>query len=272
MKRKHKAANPIPLSAPVLLSTTNYAMFDLHFHNRKLHSTTVLRESMRRVGFMPSSAIHCTYGEGGKLRVVRGHHRLIVAQELGIPVYYIVDTSNTNLFDLEGDSRSAWGARDFLWSGAAAGNKDYEALQNFMDRYGYTVTVAASLLGGQSAGSGNLQKLVKTGAFKCGDPSHASDVTTITETCRTLGMRFATAVSFVSAVSAVLRIPEIDADQLRRRIVANPGMLQIRSRRDDYLDQLEAVYNFRSRETIPLKARAIEIMKMRGANKKLEVK
>ena len=93
---------------PCLKVTKNYDLFELHPFNRDLHKDALLKTSMKENGFMPSSPIHCVRNGNGKLKIIRGHHRFANAKELGLPVWYVIDESNVDLFLLEGSSRSRW--------------------------------------------------------------------------------------------------------------------------------------------------------------------
>lgn len=241
-----------------LQRTSNYSMFEGHPTNRPLPEKSALESSMRRHGFMPSSPIQAVQNGGQKLKVIRGHHRLECARKLGIPVWYVVDNSNTDIFDLEGDRSQLWSSKDFLTGRARAGDKHCIELLSFADKHGLPIGCAASLLGGESAGSGNMMGKVKRGAFVVGDKSHALEVVAITDMARDLGVSFATTSSFVSAVSMAIQVPEVDVHRLMQRIKSHYASIKRRATRHDYLDELESVYNYHSRERLPLKHRAIE--------------
>lgn len=241
--------------------TRSYSAFEQHEHNRGIKDDRLLEQSMRRHGFMPSSPIQCVKTPSGRLRVIRGHHRLDVAKRLNLAVCYVVDDSNTDLWLLEGNTHQAWTAQDHLISRARAGEAAYVALREFMARHKLSIGAAASLVGGQSATSNNLIRDIRQGTFRVGSMEHAEIVVSITDLCRQLGLKFASSTPFVGAVSAAVRVPELNADQLRRRIIAHPKELHRRSRREDYLEELEAVYNYASRSgRLPLKHRALEVM------------
>ncbi|MCR4331556.1 MAG: hypothetical protein NUV34_02445, partial [Sulfuricaulis sp.] len=86
---------------PKLQCTHKYDLFEMHELNRPLHDDPRLLASMQKTGFMPSSPIQCVRNGNGTLKVVRGHHRLTYAKRLGLPVWFVVDDTKTDLFDLE---------------------------------------------------------------------------------------------------------------------------------------------------------------------------
>jgi len=87
----------------VIYSTTDYAMFELNPIRRELHTDRKLLASMKKYGFLPPCFIHVYRAEKGsrKLRVVSGHHRLAYAQQLGLPVYFMIDDTCTDVLFLE---------------------------------------------------------------------------------------------------------------------------------------------------------------------------
>ena len=106
-----------------------------------------------------------------------------------------------------------------------------------------------------SAGSSAAKGLaVKSGRFSVGDMKHANEVVRITDLCREKGVVFATSSAFVVAISQVLRVDEFDADLFIHRVTMNPTMMHKRGTYDEYLEEIEAIYNHLARgKRIPLK-------------------
>lgn len=227
---------------PKLQVTRDYSLFEMHPMNRDLSEKPLLLASMKEHGFMPSSPIQCIRSKNGRLLVVRGHHRLHYAKRLGIQVWYVVDESCTDIYDLEGDSSSHWDVRDFLSSRAKAGDKDCRAALEFIAKHDVNVTVALSLLVGYTAGSGNAAKAVRAGTFKVvKDLSHASAVMDLVHYFRGRGVRVRSGM--IAALSLILRVPEFSADVLKRRYEVNPEALVERTTSEGWLQSLDALYN-----------------------------
>jgi hypothetical protein len=244
--------------------TTNYDLFDLHECNRDLQDNPILFESMKDHGFMPSSPIHCVENGNGKLKIIRGHHRFDCAKRLGLPIYYIIDKSNTDIFALEGSPKQGWSALDFARARAKAGNKNISLLLEFQKEHGLTLGAAASLIGGEQAGSNNKIKTLKTGSFSVSDMKHAKEVVSVTDLCREKEIPFATSSAFVGAVSMSLFIPEFDVKSFMHKVRLYPASMRKRASIEDYLDEIEALYNYSSKSTrVPVKFRAYEISRER---------
>lgn len=233
------------LQQNVLLQTSDYSLFESHESNRSLHVDKALFESMRRVGFMPSSPIHCATNKNKKLKVIRGHHRLSYAKQLGLPVYYVIDDSNTEIGDLE-TCQSKWSLEDFVVCHAHNGNPEYEHLLNFKTTHNLPMGAAASLVYGYTnmkCGQKLLQD-IKRGTFKRGDMIHANKVAGLVDYCLNHGISFATNSSFISALSGVVAVNEFDSDHFTRKISSDPIRLRKRSTHKEYLDEIEDFYNF----------------------------
>ena len=249
---------------PKLQVTRNYDVFEMHELNRPLHEDPRLLASMQKTGFMPSSPIQCIRNGHGTLKVIRGHHRLTYAKRLGLPVWYVVDDSKADIFDLEG-GRQAWTGADFLLARAAGGNNDCARLHEFQKKHGLTLAVAASLMGGQSAGSNNHLRMVKEGTFRVSsDLSHAHAVASLVDYCRAHGVAFAGAAAFVSALSMCLRVPDFDQSLFRHRVKLHGFVMRVRSTQADYLKELDALYNYGAKTNrLPLEFKAKEISRAR---------
>jgi hypothetical protein len=260
------------MTAPKLQKTTNYDMFVLHEHNREYTRDAKLSQSMAKYGFMPSHPLHVQKMSDGKLKIIAGHHRYDEAKRQGLPVYYIVDETPASIFELEGSSHATWRVSDFVHAYTKSGDVDYQILDMFRKKHGYTMAIAASLVGGDSAGSGNKVKDVKSGKFSVSDMKHAKDVAAITDLCRDVNIKFATSTAFVSAVSAVLRVDRLDIERLKTKIKTHSHRMTKRGTRNEYLDEIEALYNTKttSKFSVPLAFLAKVEMKNRSAAPKKE--
>ena len=263
-----KPYNPIQKGEkmkPRLESTRDYEMFDVHEFNRPLHEDRVLLESMQKNGFMPSSPIHCIQNGNNKLKVIRGHHRLYYAKRLNLPVWYVIDDTTIDIFALEA-GRQQWNVSDFAQARANSGDEDVAKLLAFQKKHGLRLGSAASLLGGESAKSNNKIKSIKTGHFRIADNvKHAFAVVGITDACREVSIKFATSSAFVGAVSLALRVPEFEAKYFIHRIRLYPRKLEKRGTVYEYLEEIDAFYNYGAKlKGCPLAYKAREAAKKRN--------
>ncbi len=251
---------------PKLQVTRDYDRFEMHELQREIKADPLLEESMKTHGFMPSGAIHCVRGKGEKLRIIRGHHRLHYAKRLGLAVWYIVDESNTDMRALEASSHGRWSLLDFLYSRAHGGDKACQSVIDFSAKHGISKGISISLLGGETAGSGNHYDDVKGGTYRLADDlSHARAVAGIVDHCRACGIESASRSAFVQAVSKMLRVPEFEAELFKHRLSKNPSLLTLQATAEGYLAAIEDVYNYGAKVRVPLKFRAEEVGRQRKA-------
>jgi hypothetical protein len=245
--------------------TKDYGIFEMHPMNRDLHEKPILLASMKANGFMPSSPIQCIRNGSGKLKVIRGHHRLDYARRLGLPVWYVIDASSVDIYDLEGDASSRWSLKDFMDSRAKAGDKDCAAVKAFQRKHQLTIGSAISLVGG-AVDSTTASVAVKRGLFRAApDSKFADSVVDIVDFFRESGVRFATSSAFVKAVGMLVRVPQFKPEVLTHRIKLWPAGIQKRSTVDQYLEELEALYNYGAKAgRLPLAFKAKELARKRA--------
>lgn len=233
--------------------TTNYDLFLHNPHQRTFKQAKVqsIIEKMKRNGFPPSMAISVYKGTGGKLVINTGHHRLAAAKALGIPVLYVLEHkwSIKELSD-EGDVNSAWSIKDHVANFAKEGNPDYQELLR-LQACGLHLSLAASMLIGESAGSGNAGTRMKAGTFKVKTREHTALWEELHEE---FGARVPSIYHrvFIQAWSKCLFTPEFDHQIFLKRLRAQPMMLDKCSTEDQMLRLIEELYNFKTPRKIPL--------------------
>jgi hypothetical protein len=232
-------------------STTNYEMFEVCAFNRDVNKLDNIKDSMRQHGFIPAYPLHCKLGDKGKLIVKAGHHRLQSAKQLGLPVFYVVTEDSASVHELEKASR-AWSYRDFVESHARAGSASHIAVSDYAERTGISLKQATSMLGGESASSGNLQHKVKDGSFVLKDKSHAELVGAIVVAVKQAGVAWATNANFVSAISSACWLDEFNPDVFIHRVATNLHLMIKQATQSQFLDLIDKVYNHSAKSKIAL--------------------
>lgn len=246
-----------------LETTKDYSKFTQNHEQRPINikHAKMIAENMQHVGFLPSKPIQC-YKQGSKLVVVDGHHRLEAAKAIGIPVFYVVEPQSCQqTMAAENMLVRKWEAIDFVRLYASRGLQDYIILMNYIEK-GIPCSMAASMLHGEGANSGNTRESLANGKFKIKTFDYANKISLLIEV---YGKREPAIKSraFISSVSKCLFCNEFDFDTFRSRIDANLSMIQKTSNEDQMLDIIEAIYNYRSRTQIPLKHLVKETSKIR---------
>ncbi len=234
-----------------LNATRNYGLFELADFNRDVEKTKRLEVSMKQHGYIPAYPLHIVRNGSRKLLIKAGNHRFVVAQRLGIPVFYIICEDTATIQELEG-ATIHWTLKSFLQSFSRCGMVDYQVVAEYVERTGIPLVCAMSMLGGHSAGSGNFQRAFKGGTYRITDKDHAEQVAMIIQRCKDAGFKHATVNLFVAAISRSLRVPSFSAKKFMQRVESHAGLLCRQVHLDAYMDMIESIYNRGSQSKIPL--------------------
>jgi hypothetical protein len=251
-----------------ILNTKNYRLFiSNNGDNRPLDTREhrKLLESMRKHGFLECFPIVVTRNGGDKLVVKDGQHRLQFAESLGLPVYYVEDTSNFEVSHIQGTTK-AWAAKDYAMRYAMNGVKSYQEGISFAEIHGFPVSTAFSLLAG-TVSFGNVRRDFQNGEFEVKDKEWAETVAGVYKGLLSLSTTLRPTARLLEACMAVCRVSDFDpgrllagADKCRDRLVPY-------STRESYLDMLEDVYNYNRSRLVGLKAQAVMAIRERSAVK-----
>jgi hypothetical protein len=235
---------------PKLETTSNYGLFQSNEEQRPVHQCHVKRlaESMLVFGYMASKPILC-YKKGSKLVVVDGHHRLAAATSIKIPVFYIVEDPVSQKAMIATGEAKPWAAGDCVRLYSLRGLEDYAELASYAEFI--PVTMACSILAGESAASGNQQKALRDGTWKIKTRAHMSKIMGLISE---LVSRHPAVKGrpFIDALSKCLFTPEFDYVQFRDRLFENEDMIDKMNSTDKMLRLFEAIYNKRSRDKTAL--------------------
>jgi hypothetical protein len=159
------------------MKTTDYTMFRTINGNRKPNESHVSRLSraIERKNLLPYYPILCNEN----MEIIDGQHRLAAAMRLGYEVHYekIKGLRIEDVMEINTNSKS-WTIRDFINSWIVLDKPDYRILRNFMEQYGLSPTIAATMLRGYSnmRGGGDTSKFIKSGDFKVASESFADTI------------------------------------------------------------------------------------------------
>lgn len=246
-------------------ATKNYALFNrIEGENRPLEpdKRRRLRDSMKRYGFLKCFPIVCYRDKDGKLVVKDGQHRLTIAQELGLTIWWVEETTDFDVA-ITNSAQKGWAPRDYAMKWAASGHVAYQDIIDFAERFSIGMSTSAALLGGTIFFS-NISHAFYQGTFKVKDRAWAESVGGLYMQMCAIGPALKNN-HFLAACMAVCRVPDFEpkrlisgAERLREKLVAYYN-------RESYLDVLETLYNHnRNRGNLrPLKLPALAVMRER---------
>lgn len=249
-----------------LRETTNYACFVYNEEQRPVDVKHVrnLMESMATFGFLPSKPVQC-YLDGKKHVIIDGHHRLIAAKNLGIPVIYVVEAkAHADSMSAVNGLQKSWNLKNYVNQYAKRGIPSYVSLLEYFN-LGISMMQAARMLTGKAANSGfctqsSTGRAIRDGSFKIKDTSKIEIIASFLRKHGTDNPAFKTA-NFISAFELCLRVDDFEPEQLTRKLANNPKTIARTANVDQMLDQLEEVYNYKQQIKTPLAFTARECRK-----------
>lgn len=247
-----------------ILESTDYGKFVTSDFNRNVIKTKRLELSMKKHGWISAYPAHVKK-VNGKYAVKAGHHRVTVAQKLGIPIKFVVCEDEATIHELE-QATIPWKPADYVVSHIRIGNPHYTELQGFCDRTGISQTLAASMLYGECAGSGNASKKLKEGSFIVKNRKHAEDVADIVAFMRKHDIEFASIKNMVIALSQMLMVPEFDIKVFKKKVASHAHIMKKPRSLSDALEEIEEVYNRKAGLKTNVAFRAKELSRERKGN------
>ena len=233
----------------LILSSTDYSKFNKDLGNRVVRNNPKLRASMEKYGWLDAFPMLVVLRDS-RMVIKDGQHRFDTAQELCIPVKYVV-------MDEDGIAASeisvglSWSVSDFVKSYAQRGNKEYQRLQSFKDETGLSLNVCATILAGYT-GQSSVGQIVKGGQFKVRAEEQARKIVSVINAAKPI-VRWAGHNYFVAAISQALVHAKIDPAVMCHKIRSHPGKLLLQPTMADFIEMIEALYNYRNQQPIAIR-------------------
>ena len=245
-------------------ATRDYSLFTLSKENRLVEADKhrKLRALMEEYGFLSEYPILCIRDRAKKLVVIDGQHRLLYAEELGLPVYYIITTKKLDVAKLAGGVVK-WTTRSYAEKYAANGSTHYKRGLEYVDLYGLPVGVGFAMLGGTTSLT-NIQPHFNEGEFKIRDMRWAEDTAELYYSLYSLNKEIKS-VRLLLACMAVCRIKEFSHHRMVKNAKRCREKLIGYSTREAYLEMMQNLYNYRYAKLVPLKTMAEQAMRSRNA-------
>jgi len=245
-------------------STKDYTKFDLFQVNRDVQKIRPLVESMKAHGWLDAYPMHCIQNGGGRLLIKGGHHRFAAAQQLGIPVKYVVCDDEATIHELEASTRR-WTMQDYLDSYCKMGLTAYTVVRDYSRQTGVPLQLSAALLAGHTSDGPQMKDDFRNGVYRLGDTTIAHDVRKVVMACRDMEIECATNVLFVRALARCFRVEQFCGETFIERVKANKGLMVKQADMEGYMHLIEAVYNRKAHahNTIPLRFLVEQEMKRR---------
>lgn len=248
-----------------ITTTHNYGLFSLTNKNRPvdLDRRRSLRSSMKEHGFLKCYPMVCIR-KVTTLDILDGQHRFMVAQELGLPVSYLVVDEDIDIAFVN-STQKAWNLSDYCRSFAVQGKPAYQELLDFSTQHDISLVASMGILANNISHSNVRQKYL-SGEYEVKTRGLADRVARlysgISEGAKHIRTRF-----FINALFATVAISGLDDERLLSGARRCPESLIKYGNRDAYLTMLEYIYNFGRMNKFPLKIEAENAMNKRNCGK-----
>lgn len=182
--------------------------------------------------------------------VIDGQHRLEACKELKKPVHYcVVGNITLQQIAIMNAVGSKWKQSDYFNCYIENGNKDYLALQFFMDKYSLGLSTAMQLLStgaANSKGGGNTEDF-KMGLFKNRYQEKAEKLLKLVfdyqDVCPDDVLRSS---AFIRAIIELTNNESYPHDEVVTKLKATKAMLDKQDTYKDYILQIEMKFNFKN--------------------------
>lgn len=158
-----------------IIKTLSYDRYKFNSLQRVMKPKHVkeLMESMKVHGFLPNKPISVNE----KNEILDGHHRFEAARSLGYPILIQVCKGLTEVSIIEANQlQDNWDKKDFTNLYAKQGNKNYQALQEFMKNYPKFGMTQSLILLMNEPNAHPKTKVFQNGLFKVGSIKIAEEM------------------------------------------------------------------------------------------------
>jgi hypothetical protein len=229
----------------MVFQTDQYSKFNLIKGNRGIDQNKIkkiLADIERGTNLLPFVPILVVENKG-KLEIVDGQHRFMVARKIKHQVHYVVCTTQS-LYDIArmNSNTEKWKAKDFINCYVELGNKNYIKLQKLLTDFpGLTITVAILLLAtGKTGHNDSVVSSFQQGGFIVKFEKETYEVCERAKEFK-YDRRFTAA--FLAALVRIIDANLISVLDLTEKVNRSPEELRYQSNHKKYLSNLQEIYN-----------------------------
>lgn len=228
--------------------TENYSLLKRITGNRTINKAQVSK-LVDSLGRNPELASAIPIIVNDKMEIIDGQHRFEALKKLGLPVTYMISEGlGLRAVQILNSATKVWIPIDYAKSYSEVGLVDYDIYLEFKKKYHLSHNILLSYLSqtpesDNMRGKGNTLYTFREGRFKVGDIDIARKL------CETLidALRFynrGDTKVFAKAWKVCVLNPKYDHQRMMGKIAENPTLFRDSPYAEDYMRQLEKIYNF----------------------------
>lgn len=237
-----------------MTATTNYSMFKFREDNREQDPSLVraLIKSISANNMLKYKPIIVN----DKFEIMDGQHRFLAAQELNVPIFYIIEKKMT-LLDMIGlQTQKHWRTADYVNAFAKNGYVEYQKFLEFTKKNQLSIVIALSLIKGRSKG---MYDQIRSGNFKfinndilMTELEYCNDIQEFLK--QQLGSKlFLNSTRFWRAMVHIVRHPIYNHDKMMKNLSQLISKFSSRADYEGYRELFVSIHNFRNQHKINLK-------------------
>lgn len=237
-----------------VLKTRNYKQFKLFDRNREngvcQKHVEVLKHSIQSRNMLEFKPIECD----GDMRVLDGQHRLKAAEQLGVDIYY---TINSNLVEndmITLNINKSWTPRDFLNFYVKGHYPEYLKLNDFVNKNAIDLRIAIKLTKGNSK---RTHRDFKMGNFTFNEEEHGDlfDICwqTIDYIKKMNGVKpYLATTRFWNALIKLIRHTDFNKEKWFTNLSRMIERFDVRATEKDYLMLFMEIHNWHNLKKVDL--------------------
>ena len=235
-----------------IFETKDYSIFTFRDDNRIINENHVkkLANRMKEVGWLSSSVVTLN----GSGEVIDGQHRVKAAMSVKCPIRYKVTrgAGSEEMTSMNTLQRN-WSPFDHLHKFVVRGNQNYITFQNFVNDFSeFKYTEIAMFL--NNCQSSIDRDIFESGKYVTRDVNKARLWATQLRSLKPYFDKYYNKAIFVRAMVKIMsNKPEFKFEEFEHKLKLRPGMLVPSGTVDQYVEMVEKIYNYRSREKVNLR-------------------
>lgn len=255
---KSKYGKATKVHEAVFYETKDYGIFRVICGNRLISMAGEIRKEMYKDLAQNGWKPYCpaiTFPYQGGLGVIDAQHRIEMAKELGIPVFFRViegislEEAENMMIELQ--RGKPWQFVDYVNMYSSNGKESYIYLQKFAKENNISISKASSMLYGQLPSSGNVSEYIKNGTYKIKNINYANSVMDVFNLFKSFE-EVRNHSNLLTACAKLVFVKEFDKKRLEKKLNANPHMVNNAHTNGDFLKLIEEIYNRKSSDKVNL--------------------
>lgn len=237
-------------------STTEYDKFNFIPWNRAINQEHVvkLRLSMEMFGFDRAYPLKVSRN----FEIIEGQHRYLAAKDLGIPILYVVSDEDVGDAIMRHQTLTrTWKKQDYLHYWKERGLPAYLMVDRLQKRFKLSIEkiiacVCSTHLGGGGSRIFSDGKLTLPKSMLGYEELITNILDLVEEVNTALGKKatFTNSIRFWAAAAALFDDPRFDVERFFKKLQLRIATLHHCVTKDQYLEMLKDVYNFKCREKL----------------------